>query len=160
MFVIDSPEYNRRARSLSMGAAAKPNVSQDKTNPEEGCHLELCCAQIYSPSRAPPVSMNTLEELVSLGITVTKGLGENVNPMYLRDIEDMKPCSGSVVQKGLQKLAVYVDEHGKKHACSAVCPHMKAVVQVTTLITCDDRMHILLCCGSVTVSPPGKQQCI
>ena len=75
--------------------------------------------------------MNTLEELVSVGVTVTKGLGENLNPLYLQDIEDMKPCSGAVVQKGLEKVAVYVDEKGGKHTYSALCPHMGCVVQVS-----------------------------
>ncbi|EIE23568.1 DAO-domain-containing protein [Coccomyxa subellipsoidea C-169] len=86
-------------------------------------------SKIYSPSRRPPVSMNTLEELVSVGMTVTKGLGENLNPLYLQDIEDMKPCSGAVVQKGVEKVAVYVDEKGEKHTYSALCPHMGCVVQ-------------------------------
>ncbi len=85
--------------------------------------------------------MNTLEELVSVGMTVTKGLGENLNPLYLQDIEDMKPCSGAVVQKGLEKVAVYVDEKGEKHTYNALCPHMGCVVQVSlALLTTETSM--------------------
>lgn len=86
--------------------------------------------QIYSPSRPPPASFNTLEELASVSKTVAQGLGENLNPLYLQDIEDMKPCSGAVVQKGIEKVAVYVDEEGGKHAYRAVCPHLGCLVQV------------------------------
>jgi len=89
-----------------------------------------CSVQIYSPSRPPPASFNTLEELAAVTKTVAQGLGEVVNPLYLQDIEDMKPCSGAVVQKGLEKVAVYVDEKGAKHAYRAVCPHLGCLVQV------------------------------
>jgi hypothetical protein len=68
--------------------------------------------------------MSTLQELVSVGETVAKGLGEIVNPLYLKDIEDMPPCSGGIVQKGLEKVAVYVDDKGEKHTYRAACPHL------------------------------------
>jgi hypothetical protein len=71
--------------------------------------------------------MGTLQELVSLSQTVAKGLGEVANPLYLKDIEDMAPCSGGIVQKGLEKVAVYADEKGEKHLYRAVCPHMVRV---------------------------------
>lgn len=64
---------------------------------------------------------------------MVQGLTENLNPFYLQDIEDMKPCSGAVVQKGLEKVAVYVDEQGGKHAYRAVCPHLGCLVQVLSL---------------------------
>lgn len=82
------------------------------------------CMQIYSPSRPPPASMGTLQELASVTETVAKGFGEVVNPFYMKDIEDMPPCSGGIVQKGLEKVAVYVDEKGEKHTYRAACPHL------------------------------------
>ncbi|CAL8472081.1 g11623 [Coccomyxa elongata] len=86
-------------------------------------------AKIYNPSRLPPLSANTIKELASYGKTVVQGLAENLSPLYLQDIEDMKPCSGAVVQKGLEKVAVYVDEQGGKHAYRATCPHLGCLVQ-------------------------------
>ncbi len=61
---------------------------------------------------------------------MTQGLAENLNPFYCKDIEDMQPCSGAIMQEGLHKVAVYVDEKGKKHAYNAVCPHMGCLIQV------------------------------
>lgn len=90
----------------------------------------IALLQIYNPSRLPPLSANTVKELASYGKTVVQGLAENLSPLYLQDIEDMKPCSGAVVQKGLEKVAVYVDEQGDKHAYRATCPHLGCLVQV------------------------------
>lgn len=55
------------------------------------------------------------------------------------DIEDMAPNSGATVQKGLRKVAVYKDSEGKKHAFSALCPHLGCLLQVrehTTMYIC------------------------
>lgn len=46
------------------------------------------------------------------------------------DIEDMAPNSGATIQKGLRKVAVYKDSEGKKHAFSALCPHLGCLLQV------------------------------
>jgi nitrite reductase/ring-hydroxylating ferredoxin subunit len=43
----------------------------------------------------------------------------------------MAPNSGATVQKGLRKVAVYKDEEGKKHAFSALCPHLGCLLQVS-----------------------------
>jgi Rieske Fe-S protein len=34
-----------------------------------------------------------------------------------------------VIREGLRKLAVYKDEAGRLHACSAVCPHLGGIVR-------------------------------
>ena len=49
------------------------------------------------------------------------------------DIEDMAPESGAVIQKGLRKVAMYKDADGKKHAFSALCPHLGCLLQVHAL---------------------------
>ena len=50
------------------------------------------------------------------------------------DIEDMAPDSGATIQKGLRKVAVYKDPEGKKHAFSALCPHLGCLLQVKQLL--------------------------
>ena len=35
---------------------------------------------------------------------------------------------GAVMRRGLSKVAVYRDEGGKLHECSAVCPHLGCIV--------------------------------
>ena len=52
--------------------------------------------------------------------------------MHNVDIEDMAPNSGATIQKGLRKVAVYKDEAGKKHAFSALCPHLGCLLQVSS----------------------------
>ncbi len=39
------------------------------------------------------------------------------------------PGCGVVVRQGLTKVAVYRDEEGRLHECSAVCPHLRAIVR-------------------------------
>jgi glycine/D-amino acid oxidase-like deaminating enzyme/nitrite reductase/ring-hydroxylating ferredoxin subunit len=37
--------------------------------------------------------------------------------------------SGALIRRGLSKIAVYRDDQGKRHECSAVCPHLNCIVQ-------------------------------
>ncbi len=45
-----------------------------------------------------------------------------------KDIDEVKNCEGKIIQKNNEKLAVYRDENGKAHVVSAVCTHMKCIV--------------------------------
>ena len=42
--------------------------------------------------------------------------------------EQVAPGTGAVVRRGLHKVAVYRDEKGDVHECSAACPHLGGVV--------------------------------
>jgi glycine/D-amino acid oxidase-like deaminating enzyme/nitrite reductase/ring-hydroxylating ferredoxin subunit len=42
---------------------------------------------------------------------------------------DIKPGSGAVMRDGTKKIALYRDDNGNFHACSAVCPHKGCIVQ-------------------------------
>lgn len=82
-------------------------------------------ASLYDPSR---------KSLKSIGTFVQENL--NVAAQYADwlssgdiDSEDQIPKdSGAVLRNGVQKMAVYRDEDGKLHRCSAVCPHLKCIV--------------------------------
>jgi Rieske Fe-S protein len=61
----------------------------------------------------------------------------NVAAQYLQDtppslgtahLEDIKPDEGKVVEVQGEKLAVYRDKQNRLHICSAVCTHMKCIV--------------------------------
>ena len=41
---------------------------------------------------------------------------------------DVRPGSGAIVRRGLEKIAVYRDEQGQVHECLAKCPHLGCVV--------------------------------
>ena len=81
---------------------------------------------LYSPSRVNPTSVRDF-------------LRENSNVVVqyfdwltVGDAEKEKlipPGKGAIVRAGLTKLAVYRDEAGQFHECSAVCPHLRALVQ-------------------------------
>ena len=43
--------------------------------------------------------------------------------------DELKPGQGGLMRSGLKKLAVYKDDDGHVHQCSAVCPHLAAIVQ-------------------------------
>ncbi|DBB18648.1 TPA: hypothetical protein ACH3X3_000265 [Trebouxia sp. C0006] len=88
-------------------------------------------AELYSPSRhltwvpplLPPLSFTYIKNTVTSIVSMVAPQLHNV------DIEDMAPNSGATVQKGLRKVAVYKDEEGKKHAFSALCPHLGCLLQ-------------------------------
>ena len=42
---------------------------------------------------------------------------------------DVKNGEGAIMTDGLKKVALYRDEFGILHSCSAVCPHMGGVLQ-------------------------------
>jgi glycine/D-amino acid oxidase-like deaminating enzyme/nitrite reductase/ring-hydroxylating ferredoxin subunit len=60
----------------------------------------------------------------------------NVAAQYLKDIpagqvhhfKDIQPGEGKTMEVESEKLAVYRDEDNKLHVCSAVCTHMKCIV--------------------------------
>src|SRR5688572_4386124 len=70
--------------------------------------------------------------------TVGQFVKENVNvaAQYLKDMpvgkvshfSDIKPGEGKTVEVDAEKLAVYRDEQNQLHICSAVCTHMKCIV--------------------------------
>jgi Rieske Fe-S protein len=42
---------------------------------------------------------------------------------------ELAPGTGAIMSMGLKKIAVYKNEDGRVHACSAICPHLGCVVQ-------------------------------
>ena len=43
--------------------------------------------------------------------------------------EEIPRGSGAVLRRGLSKVAAYRDENGALHEVSAVCPHLKCIVE-------------------------------
>lgn len=85
-------------------------------------------AKFYDPSRKP-VSGMAWRNFVSENA--------NVGKEYVQDwltggdsppVEELNHDQGTVVRRGLSKVAVYRDAKGKVHECSAVCPHLGCIV--------------------------------
>jgi len=81
--------------------------------------------ELYSPSRQ---MTSTITEYLTHNAKVQFQYKEWVTGSDVKDIEDI-PCGhGAVMRKGLTKEAVYKDENGNVFKCSAVCPHLGAIV--------------------------------
>ncbi|PRW44524.1 oxidoreductase [Chlorella sorokiniana] len=87
-------------------------------------------ADVYDPARPPPAK--SLMELAEEGAITTASFAERVLPKITLSYE-MEPDSLAIVQKGLSKVAVYCDEHGKQHAYTAICPHMGCLLHTNSI---------------------------
>ena len=85
-------------------------------------------ADFYDPSRKPIAGMawrNFVSENANLGQQYVRDwLSGSDDPEIARLATD----EGTVVRSGLTKDAVYRDEQGNLHRCSAVCPHLGCIV--------------------------------
>jgi len=82
--------------------------------------------ELYDPQRKPT---RTLGAYAMENMNTAAQWLELVTPGETSDLATILPGRGAVVRKGLSKLAVYRDDDGALHTCSAVCPHLGAIVQ-------------------------------
>lgn len=47
----------------------------------------------------------------------------------VKDTQELKCGEGGIISAGLKKIAAYRDQNNKLHTCSAVCPHLGAILQ-------------------------------
>jgi glycine/D-amino acid oxidase-like deaminating enzyme/nitrite reductase/ring-hydroxylating ferredoxin subunit len=80
---------------------------------------------IYNPCRVTPQAAS---EYLSENADVVSDLFEWITPGDVPSEENIPPRRGAVIRRGLGKLAVYRDEEGAYHECSAVCPHLGCIV--------------------------------
>lgn len=83
-------------------------------------------AKLYHPSRK---TLSAMDEFLKENLNVAVQYKEWVTAGDVKDAEELAPGQGAVIRKGLKKLAVYRDEEGKIHSCSAVCTHLGGIVQ-------------------------------
>jgi len=85
-------------------------------------------AKFYDPSRKPVSGMagrNFLSENFNVGKEyVQDWLSGGDDP----EVDKLAVDEGTVVRRGLSKVAVYRDGLGHVHECSAVCPHLGCIV--------------------------------
>jgi len=83
-------------------------------------------AAVYSPSRWMPWA---LKSLLGENLNIAAQYGDWLTGGDVSSVDQIPPGQGAVVRSGLTKLAVYRDDDGTPHACSATCPHMGCVVR-------------------------------
>lgn len=89
------------------------------------CGRENPWCELYDPSRK---MFRALGEYARENLNVAGQYGAYLSGGDVKDAELIAPESGAVVRRGMKKVAVYCDERGQRHECSAVCPHMGCIV--------------------------------
>jgi glycine/D-amino acid oxidase-like deaminating enzyme/nitrite reductase/ring-hydroxylating ferredoxin subunit len=79
---------------------------------------------LYDPTRR---NVRSAGALLREHVGMVKKLGRYLAPGDVASAADLAPGQGAVFGKPMPK-AVYRDDDGKLHACSAICPHLKCVV--------------------------------
>ncbi|MEW6169225.1 MAG: FAD-dependent oxidoreductase [Pseudomonadota bacterium] len=80
----------------------------------------------YDPARLPP---RTLRLCTQENLTNTAAYGRWLQHGDAASEDAIAPGGGAVVRRGLALRAVYRDDDGALHVCSAVCPHLGGVVR-------------------------------
>lgn len=81
---------------------------------------------LYDPARTPLATAGTV---LTENTRSASGYLGYLTPGDLVAVEAIPAGSGAVVRSGLNKLAVYRDDLGELHTCSAVCPHRGGIVR-------------------------------
>jgi glycine/D-amino acid oxidase-like deaminating enzyme/nitrite reductase/ring-hydroxylating ferredoxin subunit len=116
-------------------------------------------AELYNPSRVSLKATGTFaKETANMAAQYADWLTAG-------DVEKdrlVPPGTGAIVRHGLKKIAVFRDEHGAFHECSAMCPHLGGVVHWNaTEKTWDCPAHgsRFDCYGKVLNGPANKHLC-
>jgi len=82
-------------------------------------------ARLYDPARVTLASAaDFARENSNVALQYTDWLtGGDVS-----SVDEIRPGSGAIVRKGLEKIAVYRDPQGQLHERNAACPHLGCVV--------------------------------
>jgi Rieske Fe-S protein len=86
---------------------------------------ENAWASLYEPSRK---TLGAVERFARESLNVAAQYTDWLTNGHIKDDMSVPAGSGAVVRRGLLKIAVYRDEAGCLHECSAVCPHLEGIV--------------------------------
>jgi glycine/D-amino acid oxidase-like deaminating enzyme/nitrite reductase/ring-hydroxylating ferredoxin subunit len=81
-------------------------------------------AKLYDPSRKTMTG-----DFVSENVNAVKHFAEYFTGGDVKSENDIGPGDGAVVRSGLKKIAVFRAQDGAIHRCSAICTHLKCIVQ-------------------------------
>lgn len=90
-------------------------------------------AGLYDPSRKPVSGMAGRDFLIENANVGKQYVKDWLSPGDAPDVVHLRPDQGTVVHRGLSKVAVYCDSNGYKHEMTAVCPHLGCVVHWNNL---------------------------
>ena len=82
--------------------------------------------KLYDPSR---ISLKVTGDYISEAANMSAQYADYLAGGDIRSADQLAPGEGGILSSGLNKYAVYKDEDGLTHSCSAVCPHLGCIVQ-------------------------------
>ena len=81
--------------------------------------------KLYDPAR---VSLKSAGEFLKENLNVAAQMKDYVTPGEVDDMMQVMPGTGKIIRDGMKKIAVYCDQDGNRHQCSAVCTHLGCIV--------------------------------
>jgi glycine/D-amino acid oxidase-like deaminating enzyme/nitrite reductase/ring-hydroxylating ferredoxin subunit len=99
----------------TLGAKIVTDLIQKRENP---------WAKLYDPSRKTMTA-----DFAKENVNVVKQYADWVTGGDVKSEADIPNGQGALMRQGLKKLAVYKDESGQIHKCSATCTHLACIVQ-------------------------------
>lgn len=88
-----------------------------------GATNEWAC--LYEPSRK---SLRSIPTFLQENLNVAGKYADWIKSADVSSVDEIPRDGGAVMREGLNRVAVYRDNEGKIHRCSAVCPHLACVV--------------------------------
>jgi glycine/D-amino acid oxidase-like deaminating enzyme/nitrite reductase/ring-hydroxylating ferredoxin subunit len=82
-------------------------------------------ATLYDPARK---TLRAAGTYVKEALNMAAQYGDWVTGGDVGSVDQIAKDSGAVLRRGLSKVAVYRDDKGDVHECSAVCPHLGCIV--------------------------------
>ncbi len=81
---------------------------------------------LYSPSR---ITFKTAGDYLHEVGNMVAQYADWVTKGDVKDADELKPGQGGIIFSGIKKIAAYRDEQNNLHTCTAVCPHLGAILQ-------------------------------
>jgi glycine/D-amino acid oxidase-like deaminating enzyme/nitrite reductase/ring-hydroxylating ferredoxin subunit len=86
---------------------------------------ENAWASLYDPSRK---TLSAIARFAEENLNVAVQYADWLTAGDIDEDVSVPPGTGAIVRRGLTKLAIYCDEAGRLHECSAICPHLGGIV--------------------------------
>jgi glycine/D-amino acid oxidase-like deaminating enzyme/nitrite reductase/ring-hydroxylating ferredoxin subunit len=83
-------------------------------------------ADLYDPKR---ITLKAAPEFIKEGLNTVIQYADYLTPPEVSTTEQIVPGTGAIMNIGSDKMAVYKDTNGKIFKYSAICPHLKCVVE-------------------------------
>ncbi len=83
-------------------------------------------AEIYNPKR---ITLKAAPEFVKEGFNTAVQYIDIITPPQVSSLDEIATDTGAIMNTGPQKIAVYKDTDGQIYKFSALCPHLKCVVE-------------------------------